>query len=138
MRPPKADAVFGLVCEDIRSEASGRLSLMGVFGPTIQAPTLPITLPGGLCAILFVRNPGEPLTKVTISVRDPAGKDILPAMTNDIAGPYANIQHQFQLQIVPFPLAAEGDITFRYTFNDGEEIGIEFAITVQKKPAPGS
>jgi hypothetical protein len=108
---------------------------MGVFGPTLEVPGLPAMLPG-LCAILIVRNPQEPLTAFTVSVVDSAGKEVSPPSTQKIAPEQeAKIAHQFQVKIVPFPVSAEGDVTFRFTFNDTDEIGVELRITIRKKPS---
>lgn len=136
MRPPEAESVSMVICEDIRVEASRRLSLMGVFGPSIEVETLPTLLPG-LCAVLIVRDPHESLTEVTTALLDASNNPILPANSQTVSPPGGAMKfaYQFQVKLVPFPLAAEGDITFRFTFNRGGDIGVALPIKVRLKKA---
>lgn len=138
MRAPAAEAVFAIACEDVRQEASGRLSLMGVFGPTIQVEELPIILPA-LCAVLTVRNPAEPLRQVAITVLDSNGVSIVPTTSHDIPPPtQQRVSHQFQIKIAPVALAVAGPITFRWTFNGSVDLGAELSEDVKVGPATPS
>ena len=133
MRPPKAEASFTLICEDIRSEASGRLSLMGVCGPLMDVPGLPGLL-SSLCAVVFVRNPAEPLRTVTISIIDPNGAPLGGPNTQQVVEVHDDEKmYQFQVKAAPFPVSTEGVWTFRFTFNDTDEIGMDATIRVRNK-----
>ncbi len=58
MRAPKAESAQILICEDVRVEQSGRVSLMGVFGPSIEVDAVPIVL-ASLCLVVLLLNPEE-------------------------------------------------------------------------------
>jgi hypothetical protein len=132
MRPPKADTVVALVCEDIRLEASARLSLMGVFGPIIDVPGFPGAMPM-LCAVGLVKNPAEPLETVTMTIIDPNGATLGSSDTQPVAKINdEQVLHQFQIKVAPFPIQGEGIWTFRFTFNGSDEVGMETQVKVRK------
>jgi hypothetical protein len=136
MRPPEAEAVDLLICDDIRLEASGRLSLMGVYGPTVEVASFPFLLPS-LCAVLLIRKPREPLTTATSVVLDMTGNPMFPAGTQTLSPPTVTgtkLMYQLQVKMVPFILLAEGTITFRFTFDGSDQIGMELPITVRRTP----
>jgi hypothetical protein len=109
---------------------------MGVFGPSLEVDGVPGMLKG-LCAVLLVRNPMEPLTHARAQVLDSSGDRIIDGGSQPIAPTtLERYQHQFQVSVFPFPVQAEGDITFRFTFNNGDEIGSEGRVTVRRKAPP--
>ena len=79
-----------LVCEDVRIEMQGQLTLVGVFGQVLSVPVLPLVFPK---LTVFVRLTGvapgkhvfaatvrdETLAKDVVSARGEHNQDVLPA-----------------------------------------------------------
>ena len=135
MRPPNAEMVALLFCDDIRTEQSGRLSLMGLYGPTLEVEALP-AIAASLSAVLIIREPREALTEAVVSLTDASGIALISPSKQaiDIGPGGEKTTHQISLKVMPFPLNVEGPVVLKYSFNGGTEIGIEAAVTVRVKP----
>jgi hypothetical protein len=137
MRPPKAEEVHLLVCEDVRQEQDGRISLMGVVGPSIEVDTLP-GVRGGLCFVLLLMNPAEWFEHIEFTLRDAEGNLIGPKGSAFVprpneAGPFLS-QHVFKYFPAVFPKA--GEYEFRCVFGKGDDdVGLSRKLVVRAKPS---
>jgi uncharacterized protein DUF6941 len=59
---------LALFCEDIRREASGQLSYVGVYGDVIATETFPVIVPKFSIALFIWTSANEPFREVTIRV----------------------------------------------------------------------
>lgn len=123
-----------LICEDIRQEIGGRVSLMGILGSKLLVQGVPLTFPK-LC--LFIEW-GEIMGKMNINLKiiPPDGTE-LPAVN-----PSAPIQGQAGLVartmivLSNFTFPAPGDYIFQFD-SDGQVIGRE-RLTIEKYESPKS
>ena len=135
MRAPNADETHLLVCEDVRQEGDGRLSLMGLFGPSISIPEVPTVLPS-LCCVVLLLSPKEHFRVIGFSLVRPDGTPLV-SQSSEVAEtaeePPFQSQHIFK--VYPAPLQIEGPYEFRVTFGDPTE-GIEMRRTIIVRRSP--
>src|SRR6266478_7157147 len=124
MRPPRGEQVQVIVCEDVRVDASTRLNLLGVYGPSIEVETFPTILPT-LCGVVLVLNPAEWFSHVRSEFVDPNGVQLARGELN-IAKPadLSLFQSQHVLKMYPVPLSQSGIYSFRWWFTDDNSVGL--------------
>jgi len=137
MTPPEADAVFTLFAEDVRQETSGRMSFMGVYGPTLEVDTLPALIPS-LCVTLLVRNPRQPINSISVIATAPNGTRIMKGTTATPSLFPEPHMAAHTAKVFPVLLDCEGDFRVVFQFNGSPNIGVEASIRVKRKPAPAS
>lgn len=136
MTPPAADEVIHLLCEDVREESDGRLTLVGLYGPTIRVQKLPNLV--RVCSVLLLRNPGKLPQPVFVRATGPEGNVLVEFGRED--PPPANTPESFTSQRVAkiFPLKVEkpGLYTFAFQFGVDRRVGVERAVTVLVEEKP--
>lgn len=133
MRPPAAEEVAILICEDVRPGLSGRSDYLGVFGPSIEIERIPAMMPM-LCGSVLVLNAREPITHIAAQFMDPAGKPLL-AVESDV-GPSVDEQASlasYSFKMFPVKFDVEGEYRFFVRFNRTADIGVERSIRVRVK-----
>lgn len=123
VRAPPADEVHLLICEDVRNEADGKLSLMGVCGPSLIVPQVPCTIPS-LCCVLLLMNPVRHYPEVEFSLVKPDGQTLATSRggmpPNPTDGLPFQTQHAFKLYPVPIPVA--GTYGIRLVLGSGPDV----------------
>ena len=141
MAGPQAEQTTVIVCEDIRREESGRLSLMGVYGPSIEVARTPIRLPS-LCCALILLNPRRAVG-VRMRIVGPDKKEVArvdaPSPASYPPPPFVSA-HQFR--VFPFPIEMPGAYEISFSF-EGDDPGSEtlvhrIAVRVATPPAEGA
>jgi len=70
-----------IFCDDIRLEASGKVTLVGVYiGDLIVLGTLPTTLPKFAMRILYTERPQESTDPVELRIFFPGDDDATPSI----------------------------------------------------------
>ncbi len=72
MTPPRCEKATILLCDDIREEADGRQSLIGVQGPSLKVARLPYTH-RGLSVFVQIVNPADAFPGVQFELIAPDG-----------------------------------------------------------------
>lgn len=101
---PKYRVGTVIVCDDVRSESSGKETLVGVYNGVLVVPSLPTSLPK-LCFRLPIIADGPLTAKVTFRVVSPSGAKMI-----EIFGE-ANVKPSDPGHEVPFGFAV-GNISF--------------------------
>ena len=134
MRAPKGESAQFILCEDVRVEQSGRFSLMGVFGPSIEVDAVPIVLPS-LCVVVLVLNPEEWFENHRARVLGPDGRELvsstIAAARPTEQGPY---QSQWIWKMVPFPIVQPGEYQVQWLFDESGHVGFSRKLTVRVRP----
>ena len=116
-----------IVCEDIRQEAGGKKSLMGVFSSQIICPSLPLQL-NRLCFRVSIETPkSRPIKSLEIeiaAVDEPSVKIPIPAgslasMLKAGENPEAtHLEYIMEIVATPFSISKEGPIRVSARVND--------------------
>lgn len=125
-RLPDQDAVF-LVCDDVRHEGSGKVSLLGLFGGgdvQISGPYTEGEVIESL-AIYCIFNNGEGEFQVRTKLTDPAGKETLGPLEK--ARIDRGNKFGLTVRIRPFAVTSLGIYTLT-VFIDDSEYTFEFPV----------
>lgn len=127
-----ADVVAAVVCEDIRQEISGKFSLAGVFGSSIQSQTVPAVLSIGVFAEVKFRNSGE--YEPEIQVIDENNFVSVHGKLKIVADNTENVP----LILGPFPVnvSAEGAVRFQWRFPRGKWSTVRDILVVKNPNVP--
>lgn len=111
-----------LICEDIRQEVGGRVSLMGVLGSKLLVQSFPLPFPK-LC--LFIEW-GEILGKVnvTLNIIPPEGIDIPKVRPTAPIQGQAGLVARSMIVLSNFSFPAPGNYIFEFEA-DGKIVGRE-------------
>lgn len=125
--------VFTLLCEDVRKEEGGKISLIGVFGNDIglETDTLPSGMPR-LCIVTRVIG-GSGKYKFVYSLENPSGKKMLQNMEQIVDIPTHSSVVHLNMQIVPFVIEEEGVCKFVMQLNEKKFYSMDFEIRLNKK-----
>lgn len=123
------------VCDDIRSEENGKITLIGYYGRSLRAASLPSLLPK-LCFLgqFEVLPNGATLDLSLLSptgtiVMSAAGLKILPLESATLIPPEYRLAQVF-FQVVPMPLTEEGPYRVEFKFLNGPTIHSDFYVAV--------
>ena len=109
---------FAIFCDDVRLEAGGKLSFMGVYHGHLMIPLPHVVLPR-LCAVIHLRTPAaEPFQELTfrlmrgeeVLVTHRVEKPVIPTMpsgTPDAADGEPSFSNTSVLHISPFEISAD-------------------------------
>jgi hypothetical protein len=121
------------ICDDIRPEQSGKLTLVGYYGRAIRVGSLPATL-SKLCFLAQFEPLAEGLS-VDIRVMSPSGAVLLNAEKLRVVIPDQShlVPKEFRhtlllLQIVPMPINEEGVYRADFAFSDSSTITTSFYV----------
>jgi hypothetical protein len=131
--PPNDAAIQFLLCESVRQEQGGKLTLLGFFpGSVIVVPptTETITFP---LAFLFITNDGDGLFSVRVTLIRPSGAvefadQPIPDVTKEPGKPMTAL-----VQFLPFHTSEFGGFKILLKLNDAL---YERIFTIQKEPLP--
>jgi hypothetical protein len=131
MMPVHLDTIL---CEAIRPEANGKVSLLGVFGEGIFVPQIPSVL-GSLGVFQrwrpTAREPAGTRMRIAAELRGPGVPRPLAIPESEAivpSGPYPLIQLVFQVQ--GFPVRQNGDYEIRTYINGVESNLYRFSINI--------
>jgi hypothetical protein len=151
IKAPKHE--FTLLCDDIRQEAGGKTSLMGIYDHHIVVPKVPFSLPKVCFYTRFSRIDGQ--FKFNFSIVSPAGerRDII--RDSDVQIPEGAKEGTFNVIASPFEIQAEGvyeviigltkgadlfEYVYKFAISNGERLQAEYQQWVAKQkdgqPAP--
>ena len=125
------------VCDDIRNEEHGKLTLVGYYGRSIRIATLPAILPKLCFMIQFERNLA-PGSKLQISLLSPGGSILMTAPDLEVpsrqnGGPLIPDEYRYAqvvFQIAPMPLNEEGAYRIEVASSDGATTHASFYVAV--------
>jgi len=131
--PTDAKTQF-LICENVRQEAAGKLSLMGFTAssnlllnqssvPTPNAPTS-ITL-----ALLFIFTDGEGTFDGWIEIKNPKGESVGKADMKELVKT-ADKPHVAYTNIAVLPISMLGNFSVILTLDDTKEYRRDFSVTL--------
>ncbi|MBF0500784.1 MAG: hypothetical protein HQM09_11670 [Candidatus Riflebacteria bacterium] len=121
-----------LMCEDIRQEVGGRISLMGILSSKLLVQDFPLVFPKFCLFLEWGEFTGR--AKVNLTIVPPAGVN-MPNFrpTTEIPGqPGVVARSMIVLNNFPFPIA--GGYTFE--FRNGEELIGSETLVVEKMETP--
>ena len=123
-----------LICEDIRQEVGGRVSLMGVLGSKLLVQQFPLPFPK-LC--LFIEW-GELVGKinVTLNIIPPKGVDLPSVQPSAPIQGQPGIVARSMIVLSNFAFPAPGTYTFEFSA-DGKVVGRE-QFEIEKYEGPTS
>lgn len=109
-----------LICDDIREEADGRFSLMGVYpGRTISTPQLPTILPQ-LAFVFRIRGLREP-TEANLTIVAPDGHQSRTAPGRRLAPETNSGEAMLFVQAAPIQLSVPGEHRMRLQLGNRTE-----------------
>jgi len=115
-----ATLVDFLICDDIRHEADGRYSLMGVYpGRTVSAPQLPTILPQ-LAFVFRVEDLHKP-TETSLTIVAPDGHESRTASGRRLAPETDAGEALLFVQAAPIQLSVPGEHQVRLKLGDRTE-----------------
>lgn len=110
---PDSRVAASILCDEIRTENTNKLILIGVYSGALTVPAFPVTL--GLSLYLEVEHVEIGKHSLTLSISYPGGKnEIGVEFEQSETGPAA-----FPTPKIPFPLGGPGEIKISLSI-DGE------------------
>lgn len=111
-----AKEIFAILCDDIRQELGGKVSLMGIYGRDLVVPDIPFMLPK-LCLWISIKEIKNDLGQMKVVITSPASEPlsiILPPpprqkLSKDI---------QLGMAFAPLNIKGEGMATIEVFQND--------------------
>jgi hypothetical protein len=122
---PKSDGSSFLLCEDVREEVNGKLTIVGVFPNDEIVLQKDILIPS-LMVVLFARG-GEGPCETRISVTDPKGQTVIESPKQKIVVE-KNKVHLAAVRVLA-PQLITGQYTIKFFFDD---VPIQRAFKVRK------
>jgi hypothetical protein len=137
MNPPRCEASRILLCDDIREEADGRQSLIGLHGPSLRLERLPY-VHRGLSAFVQLVDPRVKYKGVEFELAAPDGAVIASG-----SGPTPgseNIEEKplfsnYRIHFFPLTLTLPGPYTLRVWLDRAADEGVEAKLSVKVDPA---
>jgi hypothetical protein len=124
--------LFTIFCDDVRQEAGGKLSYMGVYGPQLIVRTFPATLPK-LCFVITARAPvSEPFQHLRFRIMKDdeviAQSEVIEGVQEAIARKRKREDDQIVsvvgiMQLSPLLLSAPCELRVRADTETGELLG---------------
>jgi len=120
---------FAIICDDIREEIGGKVSLMGIYKKKIFIPQKPFTFPK-LCIVIYYTNIKSE-DSFTATLHDPEGKKI-----RTIQGSSPNTykgDKELEMYSVFTPLVVDdaGKYILEIIFNDDPKLKQEITIDIE-------
>lgn len=126
-----------IICDDVRNELAGKISLMGIYSKDIFIQETPTVLP----IIYFVIM----LEDLQLSFRDIYLSLTLPAEPKPMTATYpapSNLKIGSEVNLVigyaPFKISGFGDCTFDVSFKKDEKPAISYSFAIKKSDIPKS
>ena len=114
-----AKDIITIVCDDVRQEVDGKISIMGIYSDII-IPKIPIVLPK-LNVIVLLRSINKIFTNIKTVLKDPTGKDYFfkstPVPLSIEIGKSMNMDWGF----APFKVEKPGEFKWEIYFDDSEK-----------------
>lgn len=108
-----------IICDNIRMELGGKLSLMGVaLNNTIVVPTIPCTLPTLSFLTRMKKCPQDFI--ITVCITTPAMQKIIPMQKQKMSVPQKNASIFFNFTIAPFRIESEGSYVITVVFENDQ------------------
>ena len=104
IKAPKHE--FTLLCDDIRQETGGKVSLMGLYDHHIVVPQVPFSLPKVCFYTRFSRMDGAFKFSFSIASPDGSRKDVIK--DSEVGIPEGAKEGTFNVIASPFDISAEG------------------------------
>ena len=107
-----AKKIYALICDDIRYEENGKISMIGVYNDDIRINQIPTILPT-LGIMIVMEGVKEPIKEVLITIKPPKAEPIIAQIaTPDREEPEDDkpTNVRMLLQLSPFRIQAEGDV----------------------------
>ena len=122
------------VCDDVRAEQSGKVTLVGLYGRSIRTGRIPAALPK-LCFLAEFELLTQPMV-LSLRVISPSGMVMLEAKNIKMvhADQHVSIPKEYRysqliFQIAPMPLQEEGVYRVDFAFVDGPTIHADFFVS---------
>jgi hypothetical protein len=136
MNPPRCEASRVLLCDDIREEADGRQSLIGIHGPSLRVERLPY-VHRGLSAFVQLVNPAAEYRRVEFELVAPNGSVIasgsgLAPGSDDIGEP--PLFSNYRIHFFPLTLTLPGPYTLHVWLDRAANEGVEARLAVKVDP----
>ena len=114
----RAKNISVLICDDVREEAGGKRSFMGIYGDNIVVQEMPKLLPQ-LHVVFLIDEIKEPFSKIRLLVNMPESKPI----KMEFAVPQLEVRKNWQISlgIVPFKIQKEGEGIFEVYFDEDKK-----------------
>ena len=117
-----AKRIKTILCDDVRQEVGGKISLMGIYSQDIVVNKVPTIVPS-INLVVMLEDIKEPFEKAYISVVMPKSDTIkvsYPAPPNIEKGKTVNLV----LGLAPFKLNDTGKAKFEIRFSEDEKAAI--------------
>ncbi len=126
----KAKNISVIICDDVREEAGGKRSFMGIYGDTIIVKEMPKILPQ-LHIVFLVEEIKEPFSGLKLIVKMPEAKPAVMDFKVPVLESGKNLQ--VSLGIIPFKIEKEGDGVFEVYFDKDKKPSKIHKIKIMKK-----
>jgi Family of unknown function (DUF6941) len=120
-----------IVCEDVRNEVGGKMSLMGIFHGDMALNDFPSTLPR-LDFVLVLRNVTKPLHNIVFHVKPPG--DDSTKIVQELPIVYKKGDSgQIVLGAANFKLTKPGTFKIECLFNESEKPDLSYQFEIKAK-----
>jgi len=137
MTPPRCEKATILLCDDIREEADGRQSLIGVHGPTLKVARLPYTH-RGLSVFVQIVNPADAFPGVQFELIAPDGSVVAEGAGEtpgaSVSPGTSSVHSNYRIHLFPIRLALPGAYVARVWFDRAADVGVEAQLMVTVDP----
>jgi len=125
-----AKKIFTMLCDDVREEKGGKLSLMGLYEKEYIVSHIPSIMPR-LCLIIILSEIKEILNKVHITLKSPKSE---PNNINFDIRPKVEKGKDFRLIVYlsPFKINGTGEAKFEIKFNNDQKASIVHRFNIKK------
>lgn len=130
MKKNYPEHIFTVCCDDFRQEVSGKITLVGLYTDTITLNIPPIANIALLWFITRVSG-GEGEFKISHSLLDPKGNDLLAGSNKTTIKASPNTQGYIAIRISPLKIEKEG--TYCYKVFIGKDLFHTMDITIECK-----
>ncbi len=129
-----AKKIFTLVCDDIRLEADGRTSLMGVYDKDLVVGKIPYILPT-LSIMISLEEMQTEISEINVIVKAPK---VEPEILEFVAPPdkeKGNNGAKLLVKLTPFRIKSEGDVKIQIKLPDAKKaVTIHSFKIIQSEP----
>ncbi len=128
-----AKKIFTILCDDIREEKGGKLSLIGIYSKSIVFKEVPTIYPK-LCLAIFAEGLKEVVSDIKVVLKTPKSDDVVVKLK---APPELSSNENIALAIPisPFSVKTTGQAKFHIYFGDAKRPSLthEFEIDATGK-----
>ena len=129
-----AKKIFTLVCDDIRLEVNGRISLMGILDKNLIVDKIPYILPN-LSIMISLEKMQTEISEINVILRAPKVEPEIFKFIAPLDKEKGDNDVRLLVKLSPFRIKSEGEVKVQIKFPDAKKaIAIHSFKIIQSEP----